>query len=316
MKHDFPYVTSPAELAGLILKRLDINRTTVDKDDWNNLVKNCWDILNRDVKDGIEKPSTFKAKVLVFDIETAPLLVYVWRRWKQNVFSDQALEDNWPILTWSAKWLFEEEIMSMKMTPEEALNRDDRRVVHGLWRLINEADIVIAHNGLKFDMKMMNGRFWIHGLEPPSTVEVIDTLKSAKKMLGLPSYKLDDLAKYLNKEGKIKTDFSWWSEFLEGNPEAIDRMQEYNDKDVTILEEVYFSLRPWIKPHPNLGLHIGEDIKVCPTCASEDLQYIGKYATYVNMYEELRCNSCGALSRSRKNGNLRERKELLSSLPR
>jgi len=265
---------------------------------------------------GISPTTRHTAKVLVFDIETAPILTYVWRRWQQNVFTDQTVEDNWPILTWSAKWLFESKMYSMKMTPKEAINRDDKRVVQGLWSMIDEADIIIAHNGLKFDVRMMNARFFMHGMVPPSSYQVIDTLKAARRAMALPSFKLDDIAKYLGKEGKIKTDMTWWTKFLNGEKEAIDRMQEYNDKDVYVLEEVYLSLRTWIKPHPNLGLFVEHDKPSCPTCASTVLTKISEYATYVNTYDEYRCEH-GHLSRGRKtNTPIGGKRTLHVSLPK
>lgn len=263
------------------------------------------------------KRSIHQAKILVFDIETAPILAYTWRRWQQNIFSDQVVEDNWPVLTWSAKWLFEPKMYSMKMTPKEAINRDDKRVLQGIWNFINEADIVIAHNGLKFDMRMLNGRFFLHGMPPPSSTQVIDTLKAARRAMALPSFKLDDIAKSLGKEGKIKTDMTWWTKFMNGEQEAIDQMQEYNDKDVYVLEEVYISLRPWIKPHPNLGLFVEHSDLTCPACASTDLNKIGEYATYVNTYDEYRCGNCNHTSRGRKtNTPIGGRKNLQVSIPK
>lgn len=256
------------------------------------------------------------AKILLFDIETAPIKTYVWRRWGQNIYTDQTIDDDWAVLTWSAKWLFNPEMMSDKMTVQEALDRDDKRVVTSLWKLLDEADIIIAHNGMKFDTRMMNGRFFIHGLIPPSSYQQIDTLRAAKKQLALPSYKLDDLAGYLGHKGKIKTEFNWWSEFLDGKQEAIDRMQQYNDQDVYVLEELYLKLRPWIKPHPNLGLHIAEDIHACPSCGGTELSYIGEYVTTMNVYKEVRCNCCGSLSREKKAIKLPNKKKVLSSLPK
>lgn len=308
----FPDVKVASELRDKVLLyyKMDEDTTANFK---TRLRKTCWDLLNRR-KQQVEAPNS--AKILVFDIETAPIKTYVWRRWGQNINNAQTLNDDWPILTWSAKWLFEDDMLSDKMTPTEALERDDKRVVTSLWNLIEEADIVIAHNGLKFDMRMMNGRFFIHGIKPPSSVQVIDTLRAARRTMALPSFKLDDIATYLGKEGKIKTEMSWWTKFLEGDPEAIDRMQEYNDKDVYVLEEVYLSLRPWIKPHPNMGLFIGDDIQCCPSCGSKNLEYLDKYATYVNLFDEIRCGDCSALSRSRKSGNIRDRTQLNTSLPK
>ena len=35
------------------------------------------------------------------------------------------LESDWFTITWSAKWLFEEEVFTGKLTPEEAKEQDD-----------------------------------------------------------------------------------------------------------------------------------------------------------------------------------------------
>ena len=225
---------------------------------------------------------------------------YVWRRWGQNVYSDQLIENQWKVITWSAKWLFDDNVMNCAMTPKEVEAGDDKRVVKAIWELINEADVVIAHNGLKFDNKMLNGRFFIHGMNPPSSYQTIDTLRHARKKFSLPSNSLNDIAHYLDTGEKIKTDFSWWKEFLDGDEVAIEKMVKYNDKDVTLLEEIYLRMRPWITPHPNLSLFIDDDKMVCPTCESSKLQYNGEYSTYANTYTEYQCKNCGNSCRANK----------------
>ncbi|KKK55411.1 hypothetical protein LCGC14_3074810, partial [marine sediment metagenome] len=61
------------------------------------------------------------AKVLVFDVETAPLRSYTWGLWKQNIQTSHIISD-WFMLTWSAKWLFGEEVFSDRLTSKEALS--------------------------------------------------------------------------------------------------------------------------------------------------------------------------------------------------
>ena len=75
---------------------------------------------------------------------------------------------NYVMLSWSAKWQFEDEIMNDVVTPEEALNEDDERIAKSIWKLIDEADIVISHNGKNFDHKMLNMRWLINGIVPPT----------------------------------------------------------------------------------------------------------------------------------------------------
>ena len=122
-------------------------------------------------------------KILIFDIETAPMKAYVWSRWKQNIYLDQTVSE-WFMLTWSAKWLFGDKTMSMRLESKEAIAEDDSRIVKGLWELINEADIIIAHNGERFDTPKMNTRFLLNGLPPTSSYRQIDTKKVAAKSFG------------------------------------------------------------------------------------------------------------------------------------
>ena len=85
-------------------------------------------------------------RILIFDIETLPMNVYVWGLYKQRIPYDNVIKE-WCVLGWSAKWLFEPEIYSGILTPQEVANRNDSRVLKGIWDLLDEATIVITHNG-------------------------------------------------------------------------------------------------------------------------------------------------------------------------
>lgn len=257
------------------------------------------------------------AKILVFDIETAPYRAFVWRFWQQNVYPDQ-VDNDWFMLTWSAKWLFDDKVMSDKLTPKEAVDQDDKRITKSIWDLMNEADIVIAHNGDGFDLKMLNTKFLIHGFNNPSPYQSIDTKKHAKRHLAFGSNSLDNIARHLGLPRKIDDGgFTTWSNCYKGDQDALNLMEEYNIHDVKVLEDVYLALRPYIKPHPNLGLFIGDDISVCPTCASQHLYRFGEYATTTNIYEAYKCTECGSVSRSRKTSTpISNHRNLKTSLPR
>lgn len=241
-------------------------------------------------------------KILVLDIETAPMKAYVWSRWKQNIYLEQTISE-WFMICWSAKWFGEKgRIFSDVLTPEEAKSEDDRRIVESLWRMLNEADIVVAHNGKKFDIPKMNARFVIHGLPPTSPYKQIDTKEVAAKQFGFSSNKLDALATYFGIPNKDETDFGLWVKCLEGDPKALLYMEKYNRKDVLILESVYRVLRPWIKNHPNAGLFIENKNKVCPVCGSKDVKEDNSYmTTTASKFKVYRCTKCGALSREREN---------------
>ena len=248
-------------------------------------------------------------KILIFDLETSPLRAYVWRRWKQNIYLDQTISE-WFLLTYSAKFLFDDKIYSGRLTGDEVKAEDDSRIIKDLWNLINEADIIIAHNGEAFDTPKMNARFIINGLPPTSPYQQIDTKKVAAKQFGFSSNKLDALARYFGFECKMDTDFELWAKCMDGDEESLAYMEEYNKHDVTLLEEVYLRLRPWINAHPNVGLYIESDVPVCSHCGSDHLHHDGSYYTQAGKYDTYRCD-CGALSRVRSSSLSKDHKKRL-----
>jgi hypothetical protein len=219
-------------------------------------------------------------------------------------------------LTWAAKWLFDEKVYSGKLKPNEVIAQDDKRIIQGIWNLINDADIVIAHNGEKFDIPKLNSRFIINGLNPPLPYQQIDTLKHIRRQFGFTSNKLDYVNKLLNLERKKETNFELWQRCMKGNANALSEMESYNVQDVKILEETYLLIRAWIKPHPNMGLFIlDEGQHRCPNCGGSELSCQGKhYYTTANAYELMRCTNCGASSRKRLGDvNIKQKRHLLIS---
>lgn len=243
------------------------------------------------------------ARVLIFDLETLPyeLSTRVWSLWGQNLNPSHIVKPL-SIVTWAAKWLFEDKVYSMKCTSQEAINHDDKRLLEGIKAMINEADIIIAHNLDKYDEKVFQARLFANEMYRPSPYKKVDTLKIAKQMFGnkLGSNRLDYIATtVLGIDGKQSTPKGLWDDCCEGDEEAIRIMDEYCVQDVRVLEEVYLKLLPYAKNHPNMGLYVGSDVQVCPTCASNDLKWEGNYKTPMNEYESFQCNSCGSWGRSR-----------------
>lgn len=250
-----------------------------------------------------EKPIPRNAvgRVLVLDIETAPLTAYSWGVGKVYLSHDNIIEEPF-ILTWAAKWLFDSNVMGDACTPDEARGGDDFRVVSSIWSLIDEADVVIAHNGNRFDIPWLNTRFILHGIKPPRSYQSIDTLAVVKKPLTgfrFPSNRLDYLGKLIRDKGKIETNFNLWKRCKDGEPEALTEMLTYNKEDVVMLEEVYLFLRPWIKSHPNMGLYVEGNGEVCPNCGAGRLDWNGYYDTPAGRFSSFRCVECGAIGRSR-----------------
>ena len=238
-------------------------------------------------------------RILIFDIETAPMRAYVWGKWKQDVGSSQFLSD-WYVLSWAGKWLNNKNIMSDTLSPKEAINENDSRIVKSLWNLFDQADLVIAHNASRFDVPRMNTRYILNDMIPPSPYRVIDTLVVARSAFSFTSNRLDDLAGYFKIDHKKETSFELWDRCVRGDQEALDYMQEYNIKDVDILEQLYIKLRPWIKNHPNLSLYLENEEETCPYCGSTNVADTGTFTyTNVSKFSNVRCLDCHAIARRR-----------------
>jgi hypothetical protein len=237
-------------------------------------------------------------KILLFDIETAPMEVYVWRLWK-NVVTPGMVIKSLSMLSWSAKWLFEDKVMGERVTTNEAFNREDGSILGNLWNLLNEANLVVAHNGATFDVKIANARFALAGLNPPMPYRVIDTLRHTKKIFNVPSFKLDELNAFFGLDLKMEHEgMELWKRCVNWDHLALDKMLKYNKRDVVILEELYLKIRPWMKGHPNVGLYINTDEEVCTNCGNENLTWGGHYFTPAGKFRSFRCE-CGAIGRSR-----------------
>lgn len=243
-------------------------------------------------------------KILLFDIETAPMICYAWSKYQTPISDGQIVQD-WFIISWSAKWLFDDKVFNMAVTPKEAKEANDRRVVEGLWQALHDADIVIAHNLKKFDKKKAQTRFLKYRLGMPSHYREIDTLLTARKEFKISSNRLDYLAEWLGFEGKLDTPKGLWNDCMKGDQQALKDMVKYCDQDVRVLEDVYLELRPWITNHPNINLFTGS-LESCKACGSQDLKPHGEYTTTVHIYEAFKCGDCGSVHRSRKNSTPKE----------
>lgn len=239
-----------------------------------------------------------KPRILIVDIETAPLLNWCWGVWEVNAIK---VEKDWYMLAFSAKWLGENKTYvyalpdfkeQYKKNPES-----DKELVHKLWDFLDEADMVIGHNSDKFDIKKSNTRFIANHLMPPSPYIQIDTLKIAKKHFAFTSNKLGDLAEKLGLRGKLETGgFELWLGCIRGDKKAWATMKAYNKQDVVVTEQVYERLKGWHATHPNVAMFTRRGM-TCKNCGSNKMQKRGVRRLVTGWKEVFACADCGASSR-------------------
>lgn len=249
---------------------------------------------------GFFPPDKDGPKILTIDIETSPMEAWVWGLFDQRIGLNQIKKD-WIILGYGAKWdggeVFYEDVFTNRGWEDEALLRN-------IWRLMDMADIIVTQNGKRFDVRKINARFLILGMQPPRPFKQVDTKVEAAKLAMNTSNKLEYLAPNIAKSYKEKHEkypgFALWKECLDGNKDAWEDMRNYCMQDVIATEALYFALRPWIVGHPNVAMYYSDDAMRCPKCGSEALDEVGDVFTQTYRYKHYRCADCGGFARGRK----------------
>jgi hypothetical protein len=235
------------------------------------------------------------ARIAFFDIETAPSLGYFFDKWKEN--NIVATECDWYIISFAVKWHGSEKVQTYALPDYPLYKKDkenDRELVEDLHAIFSEADILVAHNGDKFDIRKANTRFLSHGMQPPETYRSVDTLKIARQKFRFDSNRLDDLGQSLGVGRKLpNTGIHLWRMCMQGDPKSWRIMRRYNARDVELLERVYLKLRPWATNHPNLNLYSGRPTK-CPTCQSGRVKSKGLSYSRSIVRRRYFCLGCGA----------------------
>lgn len=230
-------------------------------------------------------------KILLFDIETMANLGYIWGKYEQNVID---FEREWFILCFAYKWYGQKKTTAVALPDfqEYSINKEnDIEVVKVLWKLFDEADVIMTHNGDAFDIKKVNARFAYHGMTPPSPYKTIDTKKVAKRYFNFNSNKLDDLGRYLGVGRKlVHTGWDLWKRCYDGDMKAWSKMIAYNKQDVILMENVYNIFKPYIANHPSYQAYKKES---CPNCGSHHSTSRGYEKRVTCEVQRLHCEDCG-----------------------
>lgn len=242
---------------------------------------------------GLHKP-----KILTIDIESAPISAAVWGMWKNNVNVNQIQRD-WFMLSFGAKWYGSDEIIYLDQRDAKDIE-NDYPLLELLYKLLDEADFVVGHNVVRFDVKKINTRLILNGLPKPSPYRTIDTLDIAKRIFGFPTNKLEYLTEVLTPD-TIKSKhlnfpgYELWAECLKGNRKAFEEMEEYNIQDIISTENLFTVLAPWDNKLPNLDLYDIDDFN------EKDWEKDGYAYTNLSKFQRYRNKHTGQYKRGRVN---------------
>jgi len=236
-------------------------------------------------------------KILFLDIETAPDVVWTWGVYEQNAI---AVKEHWYVLSAAWKWSGDKKISVKGLCDYPGYikgNSNEKKLLKEIHALLNEADVVVAHNGAQFDVKKLNARFIAHGFKKPAPFKVIDTKRDLKRVAQFSSNKLNWLSKQLEIGSKTMEHHDWamWDGCMHGDAKCWREMKKYNAHDVKLLEDLYNRISGWLTT-PNAQTWG----RTCtnPACITPVIQARGYARTKTRVYRRFQCQTCGAWSRA------------------
>jgi hypothetical protein len=239
-------------------------------------------------------------RIAFIDLETAPSLGWVWQKWQTDVI---AFEQDWYIMSFSVLWSDRKKPETYCL-PDFPLYRkepeNDFELVKKLREVLDSADLIIAHNGDRFDIPKARARLIYHHLPPPSPFKSYDTLLVAKRLFAFTSNKLNDLGVYLDVGEKVETGgFNLWLRCMQGDKASWELMRKYNAQDTLLLKAVYDELKIWDSGHPNITLASNESLR-CPACGSSRVQRRGLEYLKSFKVQRFQCTDCHKWSRGKR----------------
>lgn len=227
-------------------------------------------------------------KVIIFDVETAPMVTASFTLYPENIGHNNIIED-WFMICAAWKELDKKKVESVAIKKKGK----DKDVVSVLRDALADADVLVAHNGAKFDIKKLNTRLIYHRLPPLPKIPMVDTLKEVKKIAAHSSNRLDYLGQALGVGRKQETTQGLWLRAMKGDQEAISEMVRYNIGDVILNERVYKIIRPYMETHPHMGVMSGGFRGNCPKCGSDNVVHWGGYVTVTGIIKKkMKCHNC------------------------
>jgi DNA polymerase elongation subunit (family B) len=233
-----------------------------------------------------------KKRILIYDIETSFCKGHFWRPgWNQTIHPNQITEHA-KIISIHWKWLGKDKVHNLDWGLK---NQCDKKMLKKFIEQMDKADLIITHNGKRFDTPWIRTRAIFHNLDIRPTYNEVDTYKLAKKYLNLPSYSLKNVCDYYSLESKkdaggIQT---WIDVVYNKSRKALDHLLYYGDGDITSLEDLYLRLKKYIPNKTHFAVLNGGEKYSCPDCLSNNVGISKTYTTAAGTIQHyMKCREC------------------------
>lgn len=204
-------------------------------------------------------------KRLYFDLETSKMTFWAWDTGKTYLRADQILQEK-KIISFHWKWEGEKKVNHVHWGLKKQC---DKKVVEEIVKQFNKADEIIAHNGDRFDIKIVYGRAMFHQIQLKPKYITRDTYKMVKNKAYLPSYSLKYCCQHFGLPLKLDSGGSatWDQVQFDKSQEALDHLLYYGDGDIISLEALFNHIRGYYvtKQHYHIDHVDVGDMKLAPT---------------------------------------------------
>lgn len=229
-----------------------------------------------------------EVKRLILDCETTPNQVFSWDiGWRVSISHSNIIEER-KLICIGWKWAGEK---AVHCEVWDGVN--DYNVVKAIAAVLEQADVVITHNGTAFDLPWIRTRAAHHRIPILPFIKEHDTLQVAKRVFRFNSNSLAYISEFLGIGQKIKTDYKLWLDVMEGDEKALRKMVKYCKNDVQLTEDVYNLLEAYGPLKTHEGVAAGKGKESCPKCGSLNTQYRGVAISAVGYKRQrLQCQEC------------------------
>ena len=177
---------------------------------------------------------------------------------------------------------------------------DDYLILKKAVDILYDADVIVTHNGKRFDLPFLNTRIMLmrekykdKNLIPLPPIIHEDTCNIAKKKMFLFSNRLNRLSEVLGSKQKIDTGgWDLWVKVWHKNKTAQRFMAKYCAQDIVATKSNYDKIQILSKDFPHMKLFGETTGAICPRCGSNKLQSRGSYTNKTKRVERFSCKVC------------------------
>lgn len=132
---------------------------------------------------------------------------------------------------------------------------NDGPLLRDLLAYIEDIDVLVAHNGLKFDLPFIRTRALVHKFPAVNFQKIIDPVQLARQHFRFPGNSLQSISGVIGTKAEktpLKPE-TWQRAALNGDESAMREIEEHCVFDVDVLEEVCWAIRGYVKQIDRAG---------------------------------------------------------------